>query len=107
MRLIFTPQEFKEVRRIVTNTKNRDIIVGFNKVFQSNNDVPVKGIALPKTNDILIEMASEDATALLRVLSENAGTFGEMIKTDLSITSVPKWVNFVKGVGASIGRLFR
>lgn len=107
MRLIFTPQEFKEVRRFVTNTKNRDIIQGFNRVFQTDNSIPVKGVALPKTGDIVVEMTSEDGTALLRVLSNNAGTFGEMIKNEISLTSVPKWLNFVKSVGETIKKLFQ
>ena len=106
MKITFSPQEFKEVRRFVANTKNSDIINGFNKVFQSN-DIPVKGIALPKSGDIVVEMLPEDGVALLRVLSDNAGTFGEMIRNDLTLGSVPKWLNFVKTVGAAIGRLFK
>lgn len=106
MRLILSPSEFREVRRFVGNTRNSDIINGFNRVFQPSNEIPVKGVALPKSGDIVIEMSPEDGTSLLRVLSDNAGTFGEMIKNDISITSVPKWLNFVKTVGGTIKKLF-
>jgi hypothetical protein len=106
MRLIVSPDEFKKIRRIVGNTKNGDIITNFNKIFDSQSSIPVKGVRLPKSGDVVIEIPEHDAMLILKVLESNAGTFGEMLRTDLTITSVPKWLNFVKNLIGAIGNLF-
>lgn len=106
MRLITSPDEFKKIRRIVGNTKNGDIITNFNKIFDSRSNIPVKGVCLPKSGDIVVEIPEHDAIMILSVLESNAGTFGEMLRTDLTITSVPKWLNFVRNLFDAIGKLF-
>lgn len=107
MQVVLTRAEFEELRKAISNTRNREIINGFNRIFQPNNDIPVKGVVLPKTGNIVIEMTPEDGTALLRVLSANAETFGEMVKNDVSLTAIPKWLSFGKNIVGAIVRLFR
>lgn len=106
MKLTVTPEEFRKIRKIVGNTKNADVITGFNKIFDGGSDIPVKGTRLPKSGDVVIEIVGQDSIMILGVLESNAGTFGEMLRNDLSLTSVPKWLNFIRTVGEAIKNLF-
>ena len=106
MKLILNQNEFQEVRRFVSNSQNRDIINGYNKLFDANSTIPVKGVVLPKTRDIVIEVGEKESVEMLKVIADNGTHFGEMLRKDFSISAVPKWVAFIKSVGAAIGNLF-
>lgn len=106
MRLTISPSEFDKIRHFVGNTKNADIINSFNMIFDAKSRIPVKGIRLPKSRDVVIEIPEHDSLMILGILDANAATFGEMLRTEISITSVPKWLNFVKTVFGAIGNLF-
>lgn len=106
VRLIVSPDEFDKIRRFIGNTKNADVINGFNKIFDSKSNIPVKGVRLPKSRDVVIEIPEHENLMILGVLDANASTFGDMLRNELSIASVPKWLNFVKTVFGAIGNLF-
>lgn len=107
MRLIVNQNEFQKIRSCVINTRNSNVINNFNLVFNPDNNIPVKGVALPKSNDIVIEIAPTDAIKILNVLDTNAGTFGDMLRNEITITAIPKWINFLKTIGEAIGKLFK
>ena len=109
MKLILTYDEFQEARNFVVNTKNANISTVFNKVFSDNarGNFPVKGTVLPKSRDVVIEVTPEDGKKILAVLAKNGGTFGEMLRQQMSISSIPKWLSFFKTIGASISKLFQ
>ena len=103
MKIILSKNEFNALLKFVSECKNKDIIEYHNNVF--NCDSKVKGFANPITKEVEIHIPDREGTLILSCIADNASEVGVMIKNDLSITSIPKWVNIGNTILTNIKKL--
>ncbi len=104
MEVRMSPNEFNQLRRFIGSTKDANIINNFNKIL--NNEFPIKTTRVPITQEVLIELSSDDGEKILKVFVNNGKTFGEMLRNDISISSISKWINFFAIIKESISKIF-
>lgn len=93
-----TYKEFKQIQAFVKNSKNTDIINHFNDIFNMESNSIVKGVHNPIHNEFEIDFPEKAMVEIFGVIAENASDLGTMIKFDLNMRSVPKWLS----VGSAI-----
>ena len=75
--MVFSNNEFQELRRFVKNTNNAQVIKGFNSLF-NNEPMRAKGAVLPKTKDVIIELNNQDSMSIMKILANNGETIGKI-----------------------------
>lgn len=103
MELRLKPNEYAELKRFLTATKNAKMITEFNKIFdQTTNKSVVKGTWTPLTNETIIEITPENSELILKEIAKHGSTIGDLIRNGMSIGSIPRWISCLKSVGSSI-----
>ena len=107
MNVKMTFKEFKQLQAFVKNSKNVDIINHFNKVFDLNSDSIVKGAHNALYNDFEFNIPEKEMCEILAVFAQHSSNLGTMLKFDLNMRSVPKWLSVLSDIIAQIKKSLR
>ena len=106
MKLLLTRNEFEVVREIISNSKDPIVISNFNKIFDKNTDLPIKGAVTPKDRDILIEANQTISVPVLQIFVSLIANMVDAVKSGTTLSALSKWKSIIESIQRKLIILF-
>jgi len=100
-----TKEEYHELAEVIKGLQSKEASEVFNKIFGKNH-IPEIDVKI-NSDSLEVTIPRKTSMTFLKVLKVHTRNIGMLIKNNLNLTGLPKWIKELKSIGNDLINVFK